>query len=203
MGRGRIRRTRYGYAFGRSITVQMNAGWVNEPWLRSASYVAAGIACVAAGFRETSSERTDRWPRFWYVAAAILAVLALGRITGFASWMYDRGKQGAVSGGWYWSRRPIQAIAVAALAVLTLFTALAAGRRLGARARRFLLPAACLLALVALAATRLVSLHQVDTLLYRRPISGARIASLVDLLGPLVVAITALVATQLPRNSTR
>lgn len=55
-----------------------------------------------------------------------------------------------------------------------------------------LAPLVCVVGLAGFAATRIVSLHQVDALLYRRPIFGARIASLIELvLTPVLVGLAA------------
>lgn len=161
------------------------AGWLNAEWLRTASYVAAIAACVVAGRREyrtADSVPALVWPRFWFAAAAVLSVLLLGRVTGIGSSAYELGRREAITGGWYWSaRRRLQGAAIVGLAMATLTGLVVVARVVGDRIRRYLAPLACILGLAGFAATRIVSLHQVDTLLYRRPILGARLASLIEL----------------------
>jgi hypothetical protein len=61
------------------------------------------------------------------------------------------------------------------------------------RRRRYLAHIVALSAIIAFAAIRLVSLHQVDSVLYRRDIGGVRIVSIVELL--MLVAATVVMIT--------
>ena len=120
-----------------------------------------------------------------------MSALLVARISGAGSALSDLGRQEALKGGWYWSRRPLQALAVAVLGVASTLVAVALLRRAAGRAAQYLPAALCVLALVAFALTRLVSLHQVDTLLYRRPIVGVKIASIAELFCTLLLAVLA------------
>ena len=161
------------------------AGWLNWEWLRTVSYVAALVVCIWAGRRDlgaAASGRGEVWPRFWFVAAGVLSVLLVGRLSGIGSTAYDLGRREAISGGWYWSaRRRLQGAAILGLGAATLVSVVVLARLMGSRMRRYLPPLVCVFGLAGFAATRVVSLHQVDALLYERPIFGARIASLIEL----------------------
>ena len=61
--------------------------------------------------------------------------------------------------------------------------------RVPERRRRYLPAALVVFTLVCFAGIRIISLHQVDTLLYNRPIRGVRIVAIVELTG---VALTIL-----------
>ena len=159
--------------------------YLNSEWLRTASYVAAIMACALAGRRELAATKAGvlrLWPRFWFVAAGVLSVLLLGRLTGIGSNAYEIGRAKAMAGGWYWSeRRRLQGVAIVGLGVLSLLDILVVAHAMGDRRRRYLTPLVCLHGLAGFAAARIVSLHQIDTVLYRRPILGARIASVIEL----------------------
>lgn len=161
------------------------AEWLNSEWLRTMSYAAAIVACVLSGRRELDTNGPARihvWPRFWFAAAGVLSVLLVGRLTGIGSNAYAIGRREAIAGGWYWSeRRRLQGAAILGLGTASVVGVVVVARLMGDRTRRYLTPLACLLGLVGFAATRIVSLHQIDAVLYRRPILGARIASLIEL----------------------
>ena len=112
----------------------------------------------------------------------MLSVLLVGRLTGIGSSAYELGRREAITGGWYWSeRRRLQGAAILGLGAASPVGVVVVARAMGDRIRRYLTPLGCLLGLAGFAATRIVSLHQIDALLYRRPILGARIASLIEL----------------------
>jgi hypothetical protein len=162
------------------------AAWLNAEWLRAALYVAVIIACLVAGWRElvvSHTAQTRGCPRFWFLAAAAVAVLLIGRLSGIGSTAYELGRHEAIARGWYWSaRRRLQGAAILIVGAATLAGLVSGARLMGDRLRRYLAPLGCVLALAGFAAARIVSLHQVDTLLYRRPILGARIASILELM---------------------
>ena len=115
------------------------------------------------------------------MTAATLTVLLVGRLTGIDSSAYEFGRHEAISAGWYRSaRRRLQGAAILGLGTAGLVATAVVTRLAGDRARRYLAPLVCLTGLIGFAATRVVSLHQIDTLLYRRPLLGARIASLLE-----------------------
>ena len=161
------------------------AHWLNAEWLRRASYAAAITACALAGRRERrarGSSDTGVLPGFWFVVAGILSLLLVGRLAGSGSTVQGLGRREAITDGWYSSdRRRVQAAVIIVLGVATVGSIVVVARAMGDRMRRYLAPIVCVGGLAGFAAARIISLHQIDTLLYRRPILGARIASLLEL----------------------
>ena len=180
----------------------IDAGWLNSEWLRTSSYAAAIVACVLAGRRElgmTGTALARVWPRFWFVAAGMMSVLLVGRLTGIGSDAYELGRRKAITSGWYWSeRRRLQGGAILGLGAASLLGIVVVAHMMGDGIRRYLTPLVCLLGLAGFAAARIVSLHQIDTLLYQRPILGARVASMIEL--TLTTGLV-VIASHLTRNS--
>jgi hypothetical protein len=163
---------------------------VNSNGLRTIGYLLAAAAAFVAGLREHRSRTVDNaaLPAFWFVAGAILLAMAIARGTDIGGFLADAGRSSARAGGWYNRRRRFQANLVAALgATLVVATAVAA-RWVPAKRRRYLPEAFIVLALAIFAGVRLVSLHQVDALLYRRRVEGVKLDALIELAG-LAVAI--------------
>ena len=94
-----------------------------------------------------------------------------------------------------------QGAAIVGLALLSLTGLVVVAHVMGDRIRRYGPPLACVVGLTGFAATRIVSLHQVDTLLYRRLILGARVASLVELILTLGLVVLAARVTRLVEPS--
>ena len=161
------------------------AGWLNSEWLRTVSYIAAIVTCACAGRHELkpgAPDRSELWPRFWFAVAGVLTALLIGRLTGVGATALEFGRNEAITGGWYWSaRRRLQGGAIVVVGTVGLASILLLARVMRGRTRQYVAPLVCVVALAGFAATRIVSLHQVDTLLYRRLIFGARIASLIEL----------------------
>lgn len=158
---------------------------VNSSGLRTFGYLLAAIAAFVAGLREHRSRRVDSaaWPAFWFVAAGILLAMAVARGSDIGGFLADAGRGSARSGGWYSRRRRFQANVIAALgAALVIATALAV-RWMPAKRRRYLPEAFIVLALAVFAGVRLVSLHQVDVLLYKRRVEGIKLDAVIELVG--------------------
>ena len=156
---------------------------VNSGWLRTSGYLLAATAAFVAGRREVRSRGigSDWWPRIWFLAAAILLVMALVRGSDLVHLLPDLGRRRARSEGWYENRREVQAAVIAALGAALVGTVAIAMRWVPANRRHYLPEAIVVLALVAFAAVRLVSLHQVDALLYRRRIHGVKVDAVIEL----------------------
>jgi len=164
--------------------------WLDSNSLRVAGYTAAAAAAFLAGRRERPLVRAnpDLWPAFWFLTAGLFLLMALGRAFDFAGVATDLGRSEAVSHGWYANRRKFQAAVVAALGAIWFVSVVVALWRVPERRRRYLPMAIVAFSLMCFAGIRIVSLHQVDGLLYRRHIAGAKVGSVVEFVG-LVTAI--------------
>src|SRR4051794_30382427 len=72
---------------------------VNSGWLRTSGYLLAAAAAFVAGRREVRSRGIGSvWgPRLWFLAAAVLLVMALVRGTDLAHLLPDLGRRRARS----------------------------------------------------------------------------------------------------------
>lgn len=156
---------------------------VNSSGLRTSGYLLAAAAAFIAGRREVRSRDIGSywWPRIWYLAAGILLVMALTRGTELVHLLPDLGRRRARAEGWYENRRDLQKAIIAALAAALLAAVAIALRWVPAKRRHYLPEAVLVLALVAFAGVRLVSLHQVDVLLYRRRFEGVKVDAVIEL----------------------
>ena len=127
------------------------------------------------------------WPRYWAITAVLLIAMLLGR-----AWLADAvtefGREQARERDWYDLRRRFQIVAVVAVVASWSVGTLVAVVRFPPRRRRYLPNLVVTSTLVTLAGLRLVSLHQVDTVLYRTHVGGVRI------IAPLELALLALAA---------
>jgi len=162
--------------------------------LRALGYASAAVLCVFVGWREQVHKRPDRddlWPTFWYLSALVLLALAVGRV-GLGDLLSDLGRRTAQDEGWYATRRKPQAMIVGSVAAVWGVSVLVAISRVPERRRRYLPPAIVISGLVCFAAIRLVSLHQIDAVLYRRDIDGVRIVAIVETIGIALVVLSTL-----------
>ncbi len=170
------------------------SSWVDSNWLRVLGYGLAAAACLHAGLRERSRRPSgpsrDIWPTFWFLTAALLAVMALARAADLGELVSDFGRRTARDEGWYEIRREYQAIAVASVGAIWFVSVVLAVWRVPERRRRYLPSALVVFSLVCFAGIRIISLHQVDTLLYNRPILGVRIVTIVELTGVALTILT-------------
>ncbi len=160
---------------------------LDSNWWQVGGYLVVVAFTVRAGRRDRRQlqpgDTDDLWPTFWVVTAVLFAAMAIGHAGGLGDSIADLGRRGARSDGWYDTRRTIQSVAVgfvgAGWAVVTLF----AIWRFPQRRRRYLPMTIVAFSLVCFAAIRVVSLHQIDSLLYRREILGAQVGGLAELIG--------------------
>jgi hypothetical protein len=168
--------------------------WLDSNWLRVIAYGVAAAACVHAGLRERHRRpivpSRDFWPTFWSITAALLAVMALGRAAEIGELVSEFGRREAREEGWYEIRREYQAAAVASIGAIWMVSVVVAVWRVPERRRRYLPAAVAVFSLVCFAGIRIVSLHQVDALLYNRPIRGVRIVAIVELSGIALAILT-------------
>jgi hypothetical protein len=156
-------------------------------WLRVFGYGAATAAALHAGSRERRrwphGAGRDIWPTFWFLTAGLLAVMALGRAADVGGLVSEFGRREAREEGWYELRREYQAAAVASVGAIWLVAVVVAVWRVPERRRRYLPVALVVFSLICFAGIRVISLHQVDTVLYNHPIRGVRIVAFVELTG--------------------
>jgi hypothetical protein len=129
------------------------------------------------------------WPNLWLFTAALLAMFALIRLFDAQNWLTEVGRSEARDSGLYDGRRTFQALAVGALCTTWLVAIVTAVWRVPERRRRYLPLIVVVICIIGFAAVRAVSLHQVDSLFYRREVAGARFVVWGDIL--LTAALTA------------
>jgi hypothetical protein len=147
---------------------------------RVAGYSLVGFACLLAASRESMRVPRQRWRGFWYLTAAILGAIAVGRATGFTQLVTQLGRTEARRAGWYETRRGLQAVFVCAVAVTWTVAVFIAIMRVPERRRRFLPPALAAFTIVCFAVVRLASLHYVDVVLYQRDAIGVPVVVIID-----------------------
>ncbi len=159
--------------------------WLDSNWLRVAGYAAAALAAFLAARRERPLVRANPnlWPAFWLLTAGLFLLMAVGRAADFAGIATELGRSEAVSHGWYADRRKYQAAVVVGLGAIWFVAVVVALWRVPERRRRYLPMAIVAFSLMCFAGIRIISLHQVDAVLYRRHIGGAKVGSIVEFLG--------------------
>ncbi len=168
---------------------------LNSESLSISLYLIAAILCVRGEYRERRMKLTSAtviWPWFWAAVGGLLVLMALARVGHVGGRLYFFGRREAEAGGWYGSRRPLQALVVAVLAVIALAITVVGGRRIGAEHRRYAPTLIVLLGLVLFSVVRVISLHQIDSVLYRRPIDRVRLGPVLDL--SLILALIAAIS---------
>jgi hypothetical protein len=153
--------------------------------------ILVGLALVARRRERSRASTVDGvWPPFWLLTAGLLVVMAVGRAGDIGSLVGDLARGRAVDSGWYESRRPLQAVVVVLLGLGWFVTVSMACWRTWDRRRRYLPMGLVVVTLAAFAAIRVVSLHQVDALLHRREISGARVGTVIEMTLLVVAGLT-------------
>jgi GNAT superfamily N-acetyltransferase len=155
--------------------------WADRNWLRMLAYAIVAAFALAAGRREDEDDAAT-WRPFWPMTAGIFFVMALGRAQGLAEWLIDQIRGEAYDAGWYDARRPLQAAVVLIVGAGWLISVVTACWRIPERRRRYLPMTVVVLTVGAFVAVRAVSLHQVDSVLYRTDIAGLRVGTLTEYL---------------------
>ena len=155
--------------------------WADTNWMRVVAYIVVAGLCFLAGRRQHASD-PGVWAPFWPMTAAVLLAMAVGRAGGIAEWIADLARSEARGDGWYETRRRYQAIVVGAIGAVWAVSVLTACWRIPERRRRYLPMMVVVMTIGAYVAVRMVSLHQVDSLLYRRDLLGMRIGTLTEYL---------------------
>jgi hypothetical protein len=165
-------------------------GGLNSDRLPVLGYALAALFALWAGAREARRAGRDAapWPAFWFVAAALLAAMAVGRASDLGRVVSELGRREAVSEGWYDRRREVQELAIVAIAGLGAVVGVVALWRTAVRRSHHLPMVAVLLGLGCFATIRMVSLHDVDAVLHRYAVAGVQLGTAVEL-GGIAVAI--------------
>lgn len=159
--------------------------WSDSNWVRVMGYALVAVSALFAGVRERRrrAANPNLWPVFWYLTAGVFLLMAAGRLADIGGLATELGRSEAYAYGWYAERRKFQAVLVGGLCATWFVAVVIALWRVPERRRRYLPMAVVTFSLMCFAAIRLVSLHQVDGLLYRREIEGAPFGSVVELAG--------------------
>ena len=120
-------------------------------------------------------------PWFWPLTGLLIAALAVARVTDAAERITEIGRDRAIDEGWYRDRRGLQSWAVGAVAAVWLVSVTVAVWRTPERRRRYLPMGIAVASVIAYALVRMVSLHQVDGLLYRTHLAGVRVGTVTEL----------------------
>ena len=137
-------------------------------------YLLVALLSLWWGVRErrwVATHAVDWWPFYWFMSAALLTAMG---IAGPAHSETSSARSVA--------NRPAQAGGTT-------------------RDARYLPHVILLSTILAFAAIRLVSLHQVDTVLYRRDVAGVRIVALVELGLLAATVLVTLTTARFPRNA--
>lgn len=153
--------------------------WADSNGLRSFAYLVVGLLALSAR-RCESDDEPGTWRPFWYLTGGLLIAMGLARLGDIDGLMTTLFRDRAYESGWYDARRPLQAVVVAALGTIWLVTVFGACWRIPDRRRRYLPMIVMVVTMAAFAAVRSVSLHQVDSLLYRTHIMGVRVVTLTE-----------------------
>jgi hypothetical protein len=175
-------------------------GWLDSNWLRASAYLVAFAAAFLAGWRERRNARDelDVWPTFWFITAGLFLTMAIGRAAGIGGLVTQLGRSEAFSQGWYDHRRALQVIVAGSVGAIWSIAVLGALWGVPARRRRYVPASIVVFTLICFVGIRLVSLHQIDGLLYRRDVAGLRVDAALELVG---VSIAAAVTFWRPRTA--
>jgi hypothetical protein len=152
--------------------------------VRIGAYLATAGICVWAWRRELPYKTLDRaaiWPLLWLLTAVLLVSFGLARAIGAPELITEFGRAEAREAGAYDSRRGFQAAAVVGIAAAWMLAVFVAVWRIPERRRRYLPTLIIVMAIVAFAAIRVISLHHLDQVLYNRPLFGVRGVIFVEL----------------------
>lgn len=160
-------------------------------WVTVLVYLAASVAAARAAMALGTGGADGRERRFWWIASGLLLFLAVNKQLDLQSLVTMLGRCHAELAGWYENRRVVQrefilAVAVAGVVALGLLAWLLRGI-LG----RVWVALLGLGFVVVFVVTRAASFHHVDILI-STTVLGVRMNWLLELPGPLLVAVVAL-----------
>ena len=139
-------------------------------WITFVCYlVAAGLCFRTARLRRDDTDgapkRTERLS--WYTLSLLLLLLGINKQLDLQTLMTEVGREAAKIEGWYPVRRPIQAVFIASLAVLSVSALLILAVFMRHSLLRLWLAVAGVVLLVSYVLVRAASFHHVDHLLGR------------------------------------
>ena len=167
-------------------------------WVIFVGYFAAACLCVRTALSrgrrpDCPSDRRSR--TFWYVLTALLVLLGINKQLDLQTLMTEVGREAAKVEGWYQVRRPVQAVFVASLAVLSVSGLLILAILMRHSLLRLWLAVAGVVLLVSYVLVRAASFHHVDLLLGRFELNW-----LLELVGIACVALSAWLSMRSPRR---
>lgn len=164
------------------------------------AYTLAALTSAAVGVRERihRSQSPDLLPSFWFLAAGTLALMAVARVGDIGSTIAELGRESARDRGWYEGRRSAQVVAIAAIGSCWLVVVLVAIWRVPARRRRYLPMSLALLTLGCYSFIRVISLHHIDAVVYRRHLWGIRVGVVIELCIVFTIAVLAAIRLRVP-----
>ena len=172
---------------------------------RFACYLVASLTALVACASElrVRSQTANRslWPTFWLLEAILLTAMGVAMTIDAADSLTDIARSRARSDSWYLDRRSLQVPVVASIGAVWIVSTVVAIWRVPPR-RRYLPSAALVGTLMSFAAMRTVSLHHIDTLLYRRSVGGVRIVAVVEIALLVATTIAAAVSIRPSRDDT-
>jgi hypothetical protein len=186
--------------------MQMITDILDSGGLRVTSYLVVAAVALTWWRRERRHpELASRswWPTYWLTSAVLAATMAAGRLSSLDEIFGELGREQARSGGWYDARRPLQVVAVVVVGTVWLVGVVIAIWRVPPRRRRYLPHAVVLSTVVGFALVRMISLHQIDAVLYRRDLGGVRIVSVVELTLLAVTALVGIASAPVPHRVAR
>jgi hypothetical protein len=141
-------------------------------WAAVFGYFTAAALCLAAGVRERRSALAYRtgaseWllPEFWFVLAVALGLLGINKQLDLQTWFTQVGRDIATYGGWYESRRPVQAVFVVVVGGCGLSVMWATYRYVCGSWERYRLGYYGIVYLASFVIIRAASFHHLDVLL--------------------------------------
>lgn len=161
-------------------------------WMTAALYALAAALCFAILARRAfHSPYPRREAAFWLIAGLLLTALALNKELDLQSVLTSTGRCIARHQGWYRERRFFQYDFILALGAATAACLVAAAFTLRGTLRYTALPLLGVVFVMGFVLVRAVSLHHVDRLL-SFTVATERLRWLLELPGPLIVAVSAL-----------
>ena len=153
--------------------------FINGQEMQVAFYIVIAAVVALVAWRQSGSKA---WT--FLALSVALVVLAGLKAAGVQAEITQDGRSLSHHEGWYQSRRIVQGFVVSALALVGITPLLPGlGDRIPSIGRspfRFTLSACCLFCAYILA--RMVSLHYVDSVLYRTDVAGISVNSIVEML---------------------
>jgi hypothetical protein len=148
--------------------------------VRAAAYLVVAVLAVLSAFADRAGPEQAHgrlWRFSLLLAALLLMLLAVASFGDLSDVLTGFGREQAYRAGWYDTRRGFQAAVVVAVFGLWCVSVLVSIYAVPSRRRSYLPAVIGLFTIWGFVAVRLVSYHDIDTLLYRRDIGGARLVA--------------------------